>query len=242
MLRRSVSADRHAFAVSADGKPASLNRRRSVSFTLHPTTRPQSSDRPHTGLALGDAWRSLSDALLRAFAESTAISPTHAAMRLLAECDWQRVRQQLVAHETWDECYTRNPVLESDDFVVMLMCWSPGCCSPVHAHSDAVTHTSSNCFMLVLDGELTETRYPPDALVEARAVDRDAGVHTVLRAGQTAYINDDIGVHKVANSSSSQRALSLHVYAPKWSAVPLYDEVELDGGGAPLDLDAWGDF
>ena len=239
MLRRSISADRHTFA---DAKPASLNRRRSVSFTVRHSASPHPSSTTRTGHGLG-AWSSLSDALLLAFAESSAISPEHPAMRCLAECDWQRLRLELAAHQTWEpDRYTRSPLLESDDFVVLLLCWSPGCSSPVHAHSDATTHAASNCFMLILDGELTETLYPPDALVHCSAVDRERGEVRPLRAGQTGYINDEIGVHKVANGSSTKRALSLHVYAPKWSAVPLYDEVELDGGGAPITADGWGDF
>ena len=65
----------------------------------------------------------------------------------------------------------------------------------------------------------------------------------VLAAGTCGYICDDLGVHKVGNATA-KGSLSLHVYAPGWVAVSLYREVrgEVDAGGAPIDVDEWGDF
>ena len=62
-------------------------------------------------------------------------------------------------------------------------------------------------------------------------------------AGALAYINDSVGLHKVANTSGS-RAVSLHVYAPGWQRPPFYEEIvpEVDAGGAEIDACAWGDF
>ena len=73
----------------------------------------------------------------------------------------------------------------------------------------------------------------------AGAVVAERGATSSLRAGEVAFITDEHGVHKVANASASEGAISLHVYAPAWSAPPLFDEV--DAGGAPLDA-GWGDF
>ena len=70
-----------------------------------------------------------------------------------------------------------------------------------------------------------------------------AGTARTLAAGTCGYICDDLGVHKVGNATA-KGSLSLHVYAPGWVAVSLYREVhgEVDAGGAPIDVDAWGDF
>jgi len=129
-------------------------------------------------------------------------------------------------------------VLVGDGFVMMLLCWSPGASSPIHAHSDKISGVQSNCFMLVLEGELTETVYGAD-VVDGDCV-RSFGCSRSLTGGSTAYINDDIGVHKVANKTD-QRALSLHVYAPGWDTVSLFVETPTDADGAPFDVD-WADF
>jgi len=191
-------------------------------------------------------WRALSHALLNAFAQSTEVRPDHPAAFALARCDVRKLHAELGHRGAWEEgAYTRTLLLESEDFLVMLLCWSPGCTSPVHAHSDVVTKVESNCFMLVLEGELEETLYPPDARLSDGGVSHRGRVERrgstrALRAGQAGYINDAIGLHKVGNACASQRAISLHVYAPGWSAPPLFDEV--DAGGAPFDVDGWGDF
>ena len=100
--------------------------------------------------------------------------------------------------------------------------------------------------MLVLDGELRETLYEPRSIIGDDAVAADEGHSRALAAGTYTYINDHIGLHKVGNPSSTDRAVSLHVYAPGWRTVQLYDETrrpaETDAGGAPLEVDGWGDF
>ena len=74
---------------------------------------------------------------------------------------------------------------------------------------------------------------------------------TRLSPGDYTYINDSMGLHKVGNVSQTERATSLHVYAPGWKVVNTYDEVptsvaqqdvETDASGVPLDVDGWGDF
>lgn len=187
-------------------------------------------------------WHQLSRALHRAFAESGAISSDHPCADELRKCNYQRLCTEVRGHGNWVEgCYTRQTLLEGDGFVVLLLCWPPGISSPVHAHSDAKTKVQSNCFMLVLEGQLCETRY--NTILGPNQVDASASESRLLEAGSYAYINDNYGVHKVGNASSTERAMSLHVYAPGWKTVQLYDEVEpSDASGAPLNLDGWGDF
>ena len=78
---------------------------------------------------------------------------------------------------------------------------------------------------------------------DGKSVQARLGKTRLHGAGALAYINDSVGLHKVANTSGS-RAVSLHVYAPGWQRPPLYDEIlpEVDAGGAEIDACAWGDF
>lgn len=97
--------------------------------------------------------------------------------------------------------------------------------------------------MLVLEGSLTETVFEAASHLTVSSVNGRDGKARALPAGATAYINDNIGYHKVANLTNA-RAVSLHVYAPGWQAAPLFDEVFddcTDAGGAPFEAD-WGDF
>ena len=192
-------------------------------------------------------WEALSAALTAAFALTGKVSPDHPAAAALAGANHARLARELRGRANWVPGeYTRVPLLSGSGFDVLLLCWSPGAESPVHAHSDARTGVKSNCFMLVLENALVETTYERDQVhqteVERGAVS-GAGTARALTAGTCGYICDDIGVHKVGNATA-KGSLSLHVYAPGWVAVSLYREVhgEVDAGGAPIDVDAWGDF
>ena len=75
----------------------------------------------------------------------------------------------------------------------------------------------SHCFMRILAGEATETRYHwPEE--ETRG---DGGLAELARralgAGETAYMSDQLGLHRVENESHSERLLSLHLYSPPFS-------------------------
>jgi len=100
--------------------------------------------------------------------------------------------------------------------------------------------------MLVIDGQLRETVYEPRSIIGSDAVAADEGESRVHDSGAYTYINDSMGLHKVANASTTHRAVSLHVYAPGWKSVQLYDEARrperVDAGGASIDVDEWGDF
>lgn len=220
-------------------------KQRSLSFTL-PTTEARSRvARPRCptgreGREDDSEWGKLSEELIAAFARCSDISADHPAARCIASCNPLRLHGEIVKRGTWKAGeYTRTTLLSADGFLVMLLCWAPGCASPVHAHSDVETAQRSNCFMLILEGALEETVYLPEALSsDGKTVDPLGSQSRILDAGDAAYINDSMGVHRVANPHA-ERAISLHVYAPGWKSAPLY---EVDAGGAPIDVDAWGDF
>jgi cysteine dioxygenase len=65
--------------------------------------------------------------------------------------------------------------------------------------------------MRILKGSLLETRYnPPSGSSPCPTVIRE----TTYTEGELAYMADDLGVHKISNPSSSEIAVSLHLYTP----------------------------
>jgi cysteine dioxygenase len=130
------------------------------------------------------------------------------------------------------EHYTRNLVATKDfTYDLIILCWQPGQKSAVHDHRE------SGCWMRMLTGELTETRYKvAETKVEnGSSCDNDHfGLneeHLVklsektFSSGDVFYINNGLGLHRVCNPSKEQ-AISLHLYSP-----PIMDcEVWLDNG------------
>jgi len=234
-LRRSSSGDT---LCRRDRRPC----RRSDSFSLSPCR----SWAPKCPSGLDGQWQMLAAGLRAAFFRSSEISPNHPARQCLSTCDATALRDALFSRGEWRSgAYTRTLLLQGEAFNVMLLCWAPGCASPVHGHSCAVTHVESNCFMLILEGQLSETVYGEEAIsADGKSVQARLGKTRVHAPGTLAYINDSMGLHKVANTTTA-RAVSLHVYAPGWRQPPLFDEIfpEVDAGGAEIDdCFGWGDF
>ena len=83
-------------------------------------------------------WRVLEAAIDKAFKESDNLSSEHRCAELLRTTNAARLYQELRGKGDWiDGCYTRTTLSEGDGYIAMLLCWSPGVESPVHAHSDA---------------------------------------------------------------------------------------------------------
>ena len=238
-LTRSSSHDEHGMP----GRRLQQHRKRSTSFTLHkdPAAAPKC---PGDEAKKRSEWQTLAIGLRAAFFRTGEISPDHPAALCLRKADVPSLRDELFSHGEWRSgCYTRTLLLDGECFNVMLLCWAPGCSSPVHGHSCAETHVDSNCFMLILEGSLAETVYGDDAiLADGKSVDARLGKTRMHKAGACAYINDSLGLHKVENPTDG-RAVSMHIYAPGWKRPPLFEEVypEVDAGGAEIEVDGWGD-
>jgi len=121
----------------------------------------------------------------------------------------------------WDDHrkYTRNLIAtDHHNFTLMLLCWNPLIASPIHNHS------GSECFMKVLEGEIMETRYKP----QEEELDGSplCPLHVLCRrrvsAGEIAFINDALGLHKV--DSLSSHAVTLHLYIPPYEQCQCYEE------------------
>lgn len=133
--------------------------------------------------------------------------------------------------------YTRNLITngkEGKRFGLMILGWGLNQKSPIHDHN------GSHCIMRVLEGTLIETLYKqrsnsfngisdesdaslsPEEEVEIYQKTRE----TVLTEGETAYIHDQIGWHRVSNPSIQVPAVSLHLYAPPIEKCRTFCEIE----------------
>jgi cysteine dioxygenase len=95
--------------------------------------------------------------------------------------------------------YYRSKVFENDFFEIYIITWNTYQRSQFHDHS------SQGCHMLVIAGELTE---------EITNSDNTTSTTVYYKEGDVTYINNDIGLHRITNPSSTNIAISLHVYSP----------------------------
>ncbi|XP_064388543.1 cysteine dioxygenase 1-like [Halichondria panicea] len=109
--------------------------------------------------------------------------------------------------------YTRNLVDAGNGrYNLIILCWDSGQGSSIHDHAD------SHCFLKVLSGEVKETMYawpgsgvsPSHSSTPTMEV---TGSESVL-IDDVAYINNEIGLHRVENPSHTDQAVTLHLYCP----------------------------
>jgi len=131
--------------------------------------------------------------------------------------------------------YTRNLVHEGNGkFNLMLLCWAEGNQSSIHDHSDA------HCFVKCLKGELLETRYhwPNEAsTAEGGLKEKD---RTSVKSDDVSYMSDQLGLHRVENTSHSDTAVSLHLYSPPFKSCQVFDERTGNNFKAPMTF--WSKF
>ncbi|XP_041356416.1 cysteine dioxygenase type 1-like [Gigantopelta aegis] len=114
--------------------------------------------------------------------------------------------------------YTRNLVDEGNGkFNLMILCWNEAQGSSIHSHAN------SHCFLKVLDGNVREELFdwPTESSNESMMTKTTENVYN---KNQCAYINDDIGLHRVENSSHSNKAVTLHLYSPPFEECQCFDE------------------
>ncbi|KAH8405804.1 hypothetical protein KR215_009311 [Drosophila sulfurigaster] len=128
--------------------------------------------------------------------------------------------------------YTRNLVdAGNGKFNLLILCWGEGHSSSVHDHAD------SHCFMKMLKGDLREKRYRypnrPGAIEREQPQDHHAEIddNELVEIGETpiplndvAYINDNLGLHRVENPSHSDTSVSLHLYCPPFDTCSVFQD------------------
>ena len=110
------------------------------------------------------------------------------------------------------ECYTRNCIIDTDKFELILICWEKEQFTPIHGHN------GEECWVKVIQGEFKETIYQLDEKDELQTVRT-----SISGEGDNSYMIDFMGFHRLANNAN-QRSMSLHLYAKPIRSCRLYDE------------------
>ncbi len=101
----------------------------------------------------------------------------------------------------WSEdCYTRNCIVRTDKYELILLCWEAGQETPVHCHG------GEECWVKVLEGAVQEFRHFKD---------KDGNViqehDMTMEPGKMSYMNDEMGFHSLHNIADG-RSVTLHLY------------------------------
>ncbi|RMZ92236.1 hypothetical protein DV736_g523, partial [Chaetothyriales sp. CBS 134916] len=118
--------------------------------------------------------------------------------------------------------YTRNLVDEGNGKSnLIVVVWNPGKGSPIHDHANA------HCVMKILKGSLKETQYAMPKANGSIQQPPQVTKESTYTENEVTYISDSIGLHKIANGSATEPAVSMHLYTPPHAAhfgFNLYDE------------------
>lgn len=114
------------------------------------------------------------------------------------------------------EGYTRNLVVRTEQYELLVLCWDIGQYSPIH------NHQSQDCWMYVVDGILAETLYSVSETAQHR-VHLQQIRKTQSDPGGFFYINDGMGLHRVSNGGAVP-AISLHLYSFPFDTCNIYSE------------------
>jgi len=108
--------------------------------------------------------------------------------------------------------YSRNLIARNKHFTLLLLCWPPQTCSPIHDHG------GSECWLRVVQGTLDERVYEKpkeDGPLHQTAVNQQP-------SPAVCFMNDRIGLHSIGNSSTTESAISLHCYVPGYDKCQAY--------------------
>lgn len=104
-------------------------------------------------------------------------------------------------YASWStEQYTRNCIVRTEVYELILLCWEKGQETPVHCHG------GEECWVKALDGTILEKRFRGEQtpLEEVNQLK--------MEAPNLSYMNDDMGFHSLHNITDG-RAMTLHLYA-----------------------------
>ena len=128
----------------------------------------------------------------------TALS-TESMTELLAKIDHRQVLADAQAFIRFDpDTYKRNLVIDLPHAQVLILCWRPSQGSAVHDHG------SSNCGVVVLAGQATETVFSTVSRLPLAIDERPAGSMSVTPGSYA---------HKIENCQDDD-LITLHVYSP----------------------------
>ena len=111
-----------------------------------------------------------------------------------------------------EECYTRNCIVDTEKFELILICWEKEQFTPIHGHN------GEECWVKVIQGEFKETIYQLDEKEELQTIRT-----SISAEGDSSYMIDFMGFHRLENSAN-ERSMSLHLYAKPIRSCRLFDE------------------
>lgn len=103
------------------------------------------------------------------------------------------------------EGYHRCLLERNDLFSLYVLTWYPQSTTDIHGHS------SKGCCFKVLEGGLLETRFPENR--------RSPVLKSILCAGDTGYIDNEIGKHQISHIDVNELSASLHLYSPGYPVI-----------------------
>ncbi|NOQ74869.1 MAG: hypothetical protein GQ574_22840 [Crocinitomix sp.] len=112
-----------------------------------------------------------------------------------------------------DKSYTRNCIIDTEKFELILLCWEPGQMTPIHDHG------GEECWVKVISGEFRETIYQENEAGELTVVKS-----AVAKTNDITYMIDFMGFHSLENLSN-ERSMSLHLYAKPIRSCNSYDAI-----------------
>lgn len=111
-----------------------------------------------------------------------------------------------------DECYTRNCIIDSEKYELILICWCEGHKTTIHDHG------GEECWVKVIEGEFEETIYKKDENGDLKLFKT-----SVSKVNQITYMKDFMGFHRLENISK-KKSISLHLYAKPIRTCNMFDE------------------
>lgn len=106
--------------------------------------------------------------------------------------------------------YTKNSIIRTDKFELILICWMNGQQSAIHDHGD------SECIMVCLNGKLSENRYIFSNNQKTETINIDDLVKVsskTIAQFDISHMNNKLGIHEIFNVNSDY-SVSLHLYIP----------------------------
>ena len=115
-------------------------------------------------------------------------------------------------YATWSEtCYTRNCIVENENFELILICWEKEQSTAIHDHG------GEECWVYFVEGDFREHIYTENEKGKLEVVKT-----TNAKPGDVAYMIDFMGYHNLENQSK-KRSMSLHLYAKPIKNCNVYD-------------------
>lgn len=111
-----------------------------------------------------------------------------------------------------NESYTRNCIIETDSFELILLCWEKGQVTAIHDHG------GEECWVYAIDGPFKEVIFSKKSETE---MSQQKSTH--IKQGGITFMVDFIGFHRLENTSD-ERSMSLHLYAKPIRSCQVFDE------------------